>query len=259
MVRPPRQEGLFARDAVVRRVDAESILLLGGGRALLMQLAHPSVAAGVADHSAYADDPLARLRRTLEATYTAVFGTREQARAVARHVAGIHRRVTGPGYRATDPELLLWVHATLVDTAMRVHARFLRPLAEAEAEQYYQESKRIGSLFGVPRSSHPETMADFRAYVRDMVSTLEVSDTARQVAHGVLHPDLTPLAEPALLLARQLTAGLLPPPLRHQYGLSWDPPRQVALLAAGLASRQVLSRLPGPLRRVVTPPFRPAA
>ncbi|HWW54878.1 MAG TPA: oxygenase MpaB family protein, partial [Acidimicrobiales bacterium] len=99
--------GLFPADAVVRRVDAEMVLLLGGGRALLMQLAHPSVAAGVAEHSDFEQDPLSRLRRTLEATYTVVFGTEAQARRVGEALHRVHDRVTGAGYQANDPELLL--------------------------------------------------------------------------------------------------------------------------------------------------------
>src|SRR5438067_1722302 len=135
-----RVTGLFPEDAVIRRVSSEAILLLGGGRALLMQLAHPQVAAGVADHSGFEADPFGRLRRTLEATFTIVYGTQEDADLVARQLWAVHERVTGPGYRANDPELLLWVNATLIDTALRIHARFLRPLSPTDAERYYQDS-----------------------------------------------------------------------------------------------------------------------
>ena len=243
---------MFPDDAIVRRVDREAVLLLGGGRAVLMQLAHPSVAAGVADHSGFEADPLARLRRTLDATYTVVFGSQEQAARVGAALHGIHERVVGPGYRANDPELLLWVHATLIDTALRVHARFLRPLGPDEAERYYQESTRIGEIFGVPVASQPQTLADFRAYVRSTVGSLEVTDTARRLARSVLHPPLPRVVEPALVLGRQVTAGLLPEPLRRQYRLSWDGPRQAALAVAGMTSRQVLPRVPGFLRQVPT-------
>src|SRR2546429_319415 len=118
----------FPPDAVVRRVDGEAVLLLGGGRALLMQLAHPMVARGVAEHSQFEADPFSRLQRTLDAVTTIVFGTEDEARQVAAVVGAVHERVFGDGYRANDPDLLMWVHATLIDTALRVHARFLRPL-----------------------------------------------------------------------------------------------------------------------------------
>ena len=117
--------GMFAADAVIRRVDGEGVLLLGGGRALLMQLAHPAVAAGVSDHSDFRDDPFVRLRRTLDASYAIVFGEADEAAEVAAAVRAVHATVTGPGYRADDPALLLWVHATLVDTALRIYERLL--------------------------------------------------------------------------------------------------------------------------------------
>jgi uncharacterized protein (DUF2236 family) len=242
-------DGLFPEDAVIRQVSGEAILLLGGGRALLMQLAHPQVAAGVADHSGFAEDPFGRLRRTLEATYTVVFGTKDDADLVARQLWAVHERVTGPGYRANDPELLMWVNATLIDTALRVHARFLRPLRGKEAERYYQDSVVVAEVLGVPRELQPPDLTGFRAYMRRMVGTLEVSDTGRELADAVLHPRLPWPAEPGMAVARELTAGLLPRPLREQFGLGWDRNRKRALLLAGAASRTVLPRVPSLLRR----------
>lgn len=242
-------EGLFPDDAVIRRVSSEAVLLLGGGRALLMQLAHPQVAAGVADHSGFERDPFGRLRRTLEATYTIVFGTREEADLVARQLWAVHERVTGPGYQANNPELLMWVHATLVDTALRVHGRFLRPLSSSDAERYYQDSVVVGEVLGVPRRLQPADLGAFQQYMRDMVGSLEVTDTARQLANAVLHPRLPFVVEPGMALARSLTAGLLPRPLRQQFGLGWDRNRKAALLLAGAASRTVLPRVPSVVRR----------
>ena len=241
--------GLFADDAVIRRVSGETILLLGGGRALLMQLAHPQVAAGVADHSGFEADPFGRLRRTLEAAYTVVHGTEEDADLVARQLWAVHERVTGPGYRANDPELLMWVHATLVDTALRVHARFLGPLSAADSERYYAESMRVAEVLGVPLDVQPPDVRAFRNYVRTMVGTLDVSDTARRLAGAVLHPKLPRPVEPGMVLARELTAGLLPRRLREQFGLGWDRNRKAALLLAGVASRAVLPRVPSVVRR----------
>lgn len=238
---------------MIRRVSGEVILLLGGGRALLMQLAHPQVAAGVADHSGFDQDPFGRLRRTLEATYTIVFGTRDEADLVARQLWAVHEHVTGPDYRANDPELLMWVHATLVDTALRVHARFLRPLSGRDAERYYQDSIVVAEVLGVPRELQPPDLVAFQRYMRDMVGTLRVSDTARELADAVLHPRLPFVAEPGMALARELTAGLLPRPLRQQFGLDWDRNRKAALLLAGAASRTVLPRVPALVRRVPAP------
>ena len=242
-------EGLFPDDAVIRRIGGESILLLGGGRALLMQLAHPKVAAGVADHSGFEADPFGRLRRTLEAVNTIVYGTADEADRVAKILWAVHERVTGPDYRANDPELLMWVHATLVDTALRIHARFLGPLPPADVERYYQESTLVGEVLGVPPDAQPPDLTGFREYMRTMVGSLEVTDTARRLADAVLHPRLPFVAEPGMALARELTAGLLPRPLRQQYGLAWDRNRKAALLLACAASRQLLGRVPGVVRR----------
>lgn len=245
-------DGLFPDDAIIRRVDGELVLLLGGTRALLMQLAHPLVARGVAEHSGFGADPFARLQRTLDASYTIVFGTATEARRTARQVHNVHRRVKGEGYEANDPELLLWVHSTLVDTALRIHARFLGPLPDHEAEAYYAQSMIVAELLGVPLELQPPDLRAFRAYVRGQVGTLEVSDDARRLAESVLHPRVplgTVVGEPLALVIRNLTAGLLPPPLRRAYGLSWDPARQAAFAAASLAARQLLPLVPSRWRR----------
>ena len=242
---------MFERGDVIRRVDGESVLLLGGARAVLMQLAHPAVAAGVADHSDFRTDSFGRLRRTLEVTTTMVFGTEAEAAQAAAALHAVHERVTGPGYRANDPELLLWVHATLVDTALRVHRRFLAPLPPGDEARYYEQSMRLAEAFGVPMSLQPPDPPSFRAYVRAMVGSLEVTDQARDVARGVLHPPLPLVAEPFAELGRQITVGLLPEPLRRQYGFSWDRPRAAALSMAALTSRRVLPLVPSSLRRAL--------
>jgi uncharacterized protein (DUF2236 family) len=250
----PESAALFPRDAVIRRVNGEGAMLLGGGRALLMQLAHPSVAQGVAEHSDFQNDPFRRLQGTLDAMTTVVFGTAEQAQQVAAILERVHQRVIGPGYSANDPDLLWWVYATLIDTALRVHARFLRPLSDGEARQFYRQSQVVAELLGVPRAHQPADLPGFRAYMRHMVGILEVSDTARMLSREILHPRLPrvaePVAEPALIVFRQLTVGLTPRPLREQYGMSWDASRKVALLAAGVAARQVLPRIPAMFRRI---------
>jgi uncharacterized protein (DUF2236 family) len=244
------EAGIFPDDAVIRRVDKEAVLILGGGRALLMQLAHPLVAQGVAEHSGFESDPWSRLVRTLQAGYTIVFGTRSEAEQTAAVVHAVHERVTGDGYQANDPELLLWVHSTLTDTALRVHGRFLGSLSRRDEARYYEESMVVAEMLGVPMAIQPPTLPAFRAYMRETVASLEVSDEARRLAAAVLHPTAPWMAEPIFELGRQLTIGLLPRPLREQYGFRWDAQRKAALLTAGVASRQVLPRLPAVLRKV---------
>lgn len=249
LTQPHPVTGYFSDDSAVRRINRESILLLGGGRALLMQLAHPSVAQGVADHSDFRTNPWSRLQRTLEATTTIVFGSQHAADRAAAGVRKVHERVVGPGYTANDPELLLWVHATLVDTALRVYRRFIGPIPPADVAEYYEQSKTVAALLGCPVEAQPDTYDDFRDYVRHMVATVEVGDTARSLARDVLYPRMPVVLAPAFEIGRQLTVGLLPPPLRERYGFSWDRPRQAALLAASASARAVLPRLPAAARR----------
>lgn len=243
--------GLFSNQDVIRRVDGELALLAGGGRALLLQLAHPLVARGVAEHSGFDADPFARLQRTLDASYAIVFGTEDEAARSAAVIRAVHDRVVGDGYAANDPALLEWVHATLVDTALFVHGRLLGTLSPAEAEEYYQQSAEVAALLGVPRDQQPADLAAFRSYMAHMVATVRVSGEARELSRRILHPP-GPLALvfPAV---RQLTVGWLPRPIREGYGLRWDARRKAALLAAETAARQVLPRLPSAIRRAPLP------
>src|SRR5213076_301028 len=143
--------GLYPDDSITRRVNRENILLLGGGRALLMQLAHPKVAAGVDEHSDFRSHPVRRLRRTIRMTMAIVFGDRDIATAAARAVNHTHSRVRETGYSAHDPDLLRWVHATLVDSALVTYDTFVKPLSASEREDFYQESKLLGEILGIPR------------------------------------------------------------------------------------------------------------
>jgi len=157
-----RQEPLFARGAAIRSVFGHPAVLFGGGRALMLQLAHPAVARGVAEHSDFAADPFGRLQRTLDAVNAIVYGPADFAYRTAAALREVHARVTGPGYAATDPDLVLWVHATLVDTALEMHARWVRPLPGPVAEAFYAESMVLGELLGAPvtrpsRRSHPRS------------------------------------------------------------------------------------------------------
>lgn len=238
----------FPDDSRLRRVYRENVLFLGGGRALLLQLAHPDVAQGVADHSEFEVDPFSRLRRTIAIVDRIVFGEDDEADRAATGLRRVHDRVTGAGYAANDPALLFWVHATLLDTALRVYHGFVAPLPPAERERAYADAITLAEVIGVPRHLQPPTYDDFRAYMRDMVGTLEVTDTARTVAGAVLHPRLPAVTTPALELVRQLTIGLLPRPIREQYGFGWDARRKAALHAAALTSRVVHPLLPRPLR-----------
>ncbi|MGH9247296.1 MAG: oxygenase MpaB family protein [Acidimicrobiales bacterium] len=223
----------FPQGSLIRRINAEPAIGFLAGRALLLQLAHPAVAQGVADHSDFQRNPFKRLQGTLEAMYAIVFGSTELATGVGRRIHRIHEFITGPSYEANVPENLLWVHATLMDSALLAYTTFVGRLTAEEQETYYQEMKRVAEPFGLERRNQPPTLADFRAYFDDAVRTLEVTDVGRDLIGYIVRPSLParlhiPLA-PALALHRLITVGTTPAPLRDRVGFSWDPKRQQRL------------------------------
>ncbi len=245
----------FAPGAAIREVDGEAVVLVGGGRALLMQIAHPLVAQGVAEHSEWRGDRFGRLLRTLRPMFAIVFGNADEVRAAARGVNSVHRGVTGADYEARDPELLLWVHATLVDTALECHRRFVRALPPEREARYYEDTKLVGRLLGVPEALLPPDIDAFNAYLDAMIERLEVSEMARAIARELCRA--APPFGPLIVPWREITAGLLPPRLRHEYGMAWDPARAALFEGVSALSRAVWPRLPRVLRRppaVLLPP-----
>lgn len=249
--------GLFGPGSMSWRVDGEVLVLAGGTCALLMQLAHPAVAAGVAQHSDFRSDPFARLRRTLTASYAVVFGTARRADAALRRIDAIHAVVrgnipeTGEPYRAKDPQLLLWVHATLVDTAIRVYDRYVAPLSPTEQQAYHAESRQIAIRLGVPEGSVPHTLDELRAEMLRLMAdgTVSVSDTARSLAPAVLYPSAFP-PRAAWDAAHLVSISVLPEPIRRGYGISWSRARESGMRQAAAASRRLLPMVPALLRRV---------
>jgi uncharacterized protein (DUF2236 family) len=237
----------FAANSAARRVHGEGALLLGGGRALLLQVAHPSIARGVAAQSDYAGQRWKRLLRTLRPMYAIVFGDERQAREAIDSLNRVHERIRGPGYDALDPELLLWVLATLIETSLEMHRRFVWPLPAEEAEAYYADMCRLGLLLRIPAAHLPADLAAFRAYFDAAVDGLRVGEEARRIARELLR--WTPLNAPFMAPLRLITAGTLPPSLRAQYGFSWGSKRESALLGLGASTRLVVPRLPRRLRR----------
>jgi len=231
---------------MVRLVHREGVLLLGGGRALLMQIAHPDVARGVTEHSRFREARYQRLLGTLRPMFAIVFGTKEQALTAASNVNRVHEDVAGAGYRATDPALLIWVLATLIDTAIVMHERFLRPLTPDEAAAYYEDMRRVGRLFGLAPEQMPATVGELRAYVQEMSATLQVSPEARAIAAALFESNL--LLQPVMAATRQLTTGLLHPALRSQYNLTWGAGRERAMRTLAGAARLIVPKLPRALR-----------
>jgi uncharacterized protein (DUF2236 family) len=262
--------GLFGPGSVTWRVNREGVLLVGGGAALVLQVAHPLVAAGVAEHSNYREDPWGRLYRTLDLTTKIVFGSTEVAEEAAGRIRHVHKRVNGvttePGgrypagtpYDARDPELLMWVHATLVNTSLQVYQTYVGPLPIAEQQAYYEEQKTLADQVGVPRDHQPDTLADFNAYFREMVESdrIAATDALRDVVDATLRPELPFVMRPLVEALNLATVALLPERLRDELGLPWSANRRRVFEA----SRVVLARLLPVLPRIMRefPPARSA-
>lgn len=222
-------------------VSAEAVLLAGGARAVLLQLANPAVARGVARHSDFAHRPLDRLHGTLTYLYVIVYGTPAEVARIARSVGLAHRSVRGSGYDARDVDAQLWVAATIYSSAMQVHELLLGPVASDELLADYAV---VATTLGVPFGSWPATLAAFDEYWA--AAPLAVGDEARGVARELLHPTAGPLwLRAAMPVVRLVTAGLLTPELREAYELPFDQrrfDRWVRLV------RAVYPRLPARLR-----------
>jgi uncharacterized protein (DUF2236 family) len=254
-----------ALHGVAWRIHRERVLLAGWGRAILLQLAHPLVARGVAEHSGFTTDRWGRVRRlhrTLHAMLALTFGPAEDAGAAATRINAIHDRVhgrldhaaggepAGAPYSAHDPALLAWVHATLLDSFLGAYRLFVGPLDTVAADRYCLESSGIEARLGIPAGRLPRTESALRAYLETMLASgvLEVTDTARALARQVLAPPAPRILRPALWLAALPAVGLLPPSIRAGYDLPWDARRARALALVAVATRVSLPLLPPPLR-----------
>lgn len=249
--------GLFGPRSISWRIDREVVVLAGGSCALLMQAAHPVVAAGVAEHSTYVTDPVGRLLRTLTSSYDVIFGSRSTAEAAIRRVNAIHAAVrgrlpeSGDAYSARDPEALLWVHATLVDTALRVYGRFVAPLTPADEQAYHHECIRVAELMGVPAGDVPPTISELRTWMAEMIDSgrVHVTPTAREIADTVLYPARF-LPRIAWDAAHLISLATLPAPLRQQYGIGWSNARQRGVRRIAATARRVLPFVPRRIRHI---------
>lgn len=236
-------ESYFPPESIIRRIDREAVVLLGGGRSILLQLAHPFVAAGVDEHSNFQDEILNRLYRTLLFMHNLVFEDRRRVRKALRHFHAMHERIrgrlphaagrfpAGTPYSGTDPQAKLWVHATYVDTGLKVYERFVTALTPEERRKYYSDTLIAGQLMEIPQEVLPPTLEDFHDYMESMLSgdTLEVTSTARRLANAVLYPSVGFLPAMSAELLRFVTAGILPERFRRAYGLKWGKRQQFKL------------------------------
>jgi uncharacterized protein (DUF2236 family) len=229
------------------RLNREAFLLLGAGpRALLLQIAHPLVAEGVDQHSTFRDDPWARLRSTLASYLRIVYASPRTSRREIRRLNELHVAVAGPvrdpdarvvadSYRARDPDLSLWVHATLIESTMTVYDAWFEHLTRTRRASYYAETLPVGRAFGIPDRLLPPDLRAFERYWSSMLGPdgpIHVNSTARSLATTIVHPPLGPLPAPLYDWLLWPAIALLPARLRAEYGIDWDPWR--AFVAGGL-------------------------
>jgi uncharacterized protein (DUF2236 family) len=245
--------GFYGPDSMMWRINREAVLLGSGPAALLLQIAHPLVAAGVAQHSDFAGDPFGRLRRTLDTTMALVFGDGPAAERAVRRLNGVHATVRGgvgtpeaagtsgaATYRAMDPELLLWVQATLIVTSVQAYAKWVRPLAADEREGFWQEARAVGTRIGIPLDRSPADWSALEAYWAHMLAPdgpVQVTPTARSLAPMIVRPPLPGVPGFVVDLLALPSLGLLPARIREAFDIDWSPARERASVVLGGAVR----------------------
>ncbi|MBB4371982.1 uncharacterized protein (DUF2236 family) [Bradyrhizobium sp. cir1] len=254
--------GVFGPDSVTWQIDREAVNFLGAGRALLLQLAHPWVAAAIAEHSTTFADPIGRFHRTFDIVFAMVFGSLDRALLSSRQLHRRHSMIVGEmpetvgpfaagsRYCANDIPSLRWVHATLVETALMAHDLVLPPLSAEEREHYWAESRTFGALFGLTADDLPADWSGFAAYTAAMTQsdTLTVSTAAREIATQIFTGARPWLRPPRWY--RALTAGMLPERLRAGFGFELDERDARSADNALRWIRRVYPKLPHRLRYV---------
>ena len=215
------------------RINREILVVSGWGRAILLQLAHPAIAAGVHDHSSFRGSlpaGLWRMHSTIDAMLSLTFGDADRMITTAAGINAIHDRVRGRvrdggagAYSAHDPDLQRWVHATLLDSIPLTYELLVGPLTPAERDLYCTEAAIIEPLLGMPAGSLPRNSAELDTYMGEMLAggTIAVTETSRALARAVLYPPHWYLVWPAFRAVQLLTIGSLPPSLRAAYGFTW--------------------------------------
>jgi uncharacterized protein (DUF2236 family) len=256
------QAGFFGPGSMTWRINRESALFLGAGRAALLQLAHPWVMASLADHSKVLARPIARFHNTFRVVFTMIFGSLGQATAAARHLYALHTRIRGElkedtagwkrgtHYEATELGALRWVYATLIESAVMAYECALGTLDAGAREQYYAESRRLAALFGIPAAVLPEDWNAFRAYIERMYASdqLGVSAEARVYAARLLAGAGSWIHPPQWY--RALTVAWLPERLRSEFHLDFGEEMREAVEAARRRLPAIYRRLPEAVRFV---------
>lgn len=256
-------------DSISWKINREAIVVAGWSRAILLQLAHPSVAAGVHGHSTFRGSlrsGFRRLHSTVRAMLWLMFGDTEQMIAAAAGINTIHDRVQGRvppsesrqttcekkahAYSAHDPDLQRWVHATLLESIPLTYELLVGPLTPCERSRYCREAAIMEPLLGMPDGWLPRDSAELDTYLRNMLAggTIVVTDTSRALARALLYPPRWQVAWPAFRAMQLLTIGSLPPSIREAYGFEWSP-RDARALARWARGLRTFLRLLPPIAR----------
>jgi uncharacterized protein (DUF2236 family) len=253
--------GIFGPDSITWTLSRESAVFLGAGRAALLQLAHPWVAAALAQHSSLLSRPVARFHNTFRIVFTMIFGSLRQATAAARHLHTLHTRIqgelpervagwpSGTHYAANEIAALRWVYATLVESAV-LACEWILPLTPSDREAYYRESHTMAALFGLPSSALAASWTSFQDYTRSMTESaqLGVSPAARSMAHAILSGSGSRIHPPHWY--RATTTAWLPERFREEFDLTSTPADQRLVERARRWFSRVYLALPASVRFV---------
>ncbi len=260
--------GIFGHESISWRINRESALFLGAGRAALLQLAHPWVAVALEQHSSLMRNPIARFHHTFRVVFTMIFGSAGQAFTAARGLHALHTKIrgelpsavatyaSGSRYEANFVPALRWVYATLVDSAVLAYELALPALPVEERERYYAESKVLAGLFGIPAAALPEDWGAFGDYMREMCASdeLGVDARSRAMAQSLLAGAGSWIRLP--LSYRVVTTAWLPERLRAEFGLKFGAEEERAVEKARRWLPRVYRSLPSSVR--FTGPYQEA-
>ena len=254
-----RDAGFFGPESVSWQVNRETTVLFGGARALLMQAAHPLVLAGARQTGFYERNPWKRLERTLHLTYLITFGTRAEAEEAARRINRVHEGirgvdpVSGLPYDALDPDLLLWVHACLVDSQLLFERLTVGRLDGAGRQRFHDEQMLGAEMLGLARARIPPTVRALRAYVDGVVAggVLQVTEDTLKVADLIRNPPREVPWRPVLRQVAWWAFATLPPRLRADYGVGWTPAKSLRLRGSLRSLRLVRPWLPATYREIL--------
>jgi uncharacterized protein (DUF2236 family) len=241
--------GLFGPDSVAWRLHADPSMLVGAMRALLVQALEPRAMAGVVQHSDYKADPWGRLNRTVRFVLHTTYGDTATAEAACAAVRRIHDRVhgvdpvSGRAYSAHDPDLLLWIHAVEVHSALCSYRSYAGRLAGADADRYVDEMVRVAELLGLSPAMAPRSVGELRDYLRS-VDGLQLTPGARESLRLILYPPMPLALRPLWVLPASAAIASLPRFARRLYGLPWFTPATPSVRATMFALTRFLNLLP---------------